>query len=203
MMQYIFISIFLFFTLNVNAQSERKIVRKIYKFQKELNLEFLDPKTTILDSLGQLSFEGLEFYPVTTKYRIKASFKRTPNEKPFLMKTSTDRLPEYVKYGEASFEIEDEKIILNIYQNIKYSKIEEYKDDLFLPFTDYTSGDGSYGGGRYIDLKIPDNEFIILDFNKSYNPYCAYNKKYSCPIPPIENDIVLRIEAGIKDFSEH
>lgn len=202
-MQYIFISIFLFFTLNVNAQSERKIVRKIYKFQKELNLEFLDPKTTILDSLGQLSFEGLEFYPVTTKYRIKASFKRTPNEKPFLMKTSTDRLPEYVKYGEASFEIEDEKIILNIYQNIKYSKIEEYKDDLFLPFTDYTSGDGSYGGGRYIDLKIPDNEFIILDFNKSYNPYCAYNKKYSCPIPPIENDIVLRIEAGIKDFSEH
>ena len=202
-MQYIFISIFLFFTLNVNAQSERKIVRKIYKFQKELNLEFLDPKTTILDSLGQLSFEGLEFYPVTTKYRIKASFKRTPNEKPFLMKTSTDRLPEYLKYGEASFEIEDEKIILNIYQNIKYSKIEEYKDDLFLPFTDYTSGDGSYGGGRYIDLKIPDNEFIILDFNKSYNPYCAYNKKYSCPIPPIENDIVLRIEAGIKDFSEH
>ena len=202
-MQYIFISIFLFFTLNVNAQSERKIVRKIYKFQKELNLEFLDPKTTILDSLGQLSFEGLEFYPVTTKYRIKASFKRTPNEKPFLMKTSTDRLPEYVKYGEASFEIEDEKIILNIYQNIKYSKTEEYKDDLFLPFTDYTSGDGSYGGGRYIDLKIPDNEFIILDFNKSYNPYCAYNKKYSCPIPPIENDIVLRIEAGIKDFSEH
>ena len=119
------------------------------------------------------------------------------------MKTSTDRLPEYVKYGEASFEIEDEKIILNIYQNIKYSKIEEYKDDLFLPFTDYTSGDGSYCGGRYIDLKIPDNEFIILDFNKSYNPYCAYNKKYSCPIPPIENDIVLRIEAGIKDFSEH
>ena len=173
------------------------------KFQKELNLEFLDPTTTILDSLGQLSFEGLEFYPITTKYRIKASFKRTPNEKPFLMKTSTDRLPEYVKYGEASFEIEDEKIILNIYQNIKYSKIEEYKDDLFLPFTDYTSGDGSYGGGRYIDLKIPDNEFIILDFNKSYNPYCAYNKKYSCPIPPIENDIVLRIEAGIKDFSEH
>tara|TARA_B110000003_G_C16642680_1_gene530788 strand:- start:1648 stop:2256 length:609 start_codon:yes stop_codon:yes gene_type:complete len=202
-MQYIFISIFLFFTLNVNAQSERKIVRKIHKFQKELNLEFLDPTTTVLDSLGQLSFEGLEFYPVTTKYRIKASFKRTPNEKPFLMKTSTDRLPEYVKYGEASFEIEGEKIILNIYQNIKYSKIEEYKDDLFLPFTDYTSGDGSYGGGRYIDLKIPDNEFIILDFNKSYNPYCAYNKKYSCPIPPIENDIVLRIEAGIKDFSEH
>jgi len=202
-MQYIFISIFLFFTLNVNAQSERKIVRKIYKFQKELNLEFLDPTTTILDSLGQLSFEGLEFYPVTTKYRIKASFKRTPNEKPFLMKTSTDRLPEYVKYGEASFELEGEKIILNIYQNIKYSKIKEYKDDLFLPFTDYTSGDGSYGGGRYIDLKIPDNEFIILDFNKSYNPYCAYNKKYSCPIPPIENDIVLRIEAGIKDFSEH
>ena len=83
----------------------RKIVRKIHKFQKELNLEFLDPTTTILDSLGHLSFEGLEFYHWHSPkfYRIKARFKRTPNETPFLMKTSTDRLPEYVKYGEAQF----------------------------------------------------------------------------------------------------
>ena len=168
-----------------------------------LNLEFLNPKTTILDSLDQLSFIGLEFYPASPKFYIKARFKRTPNETPFLMKTSTDRLPEYVKYGEAHFEMENKKIVLNIYQNIKYSKIDEFKNDLFLPFTDFTSGDGSYGGGRYIDLKIPDNDLIVIDFNKSYNPYCAYSHRFSCPIPPEENDVSLRIEAGIKSFNGH
>lgn len=202
-MKSILIIIFLFFTLIGNAQSNKKILRKINKFQKELNLKFLDPKTTILDSLDQLSFKGLEFYTASSKYYIKARFKRTPNEIPFLMKTSTDRLPEYVKYGEAHFEMENKKIVLNIYQNIKYSKIDEFKNDLFLPFTDFTSGDGSYGGGRYIDLKIPNDGFIVIDFNKSYNPYCAYSQRFSCPIPPEENDISIRIEAGIKNFKEH
>lgn len=197
------IYIFIFFTLVGNAQSNKKILRKINKFQKELNLEFLNPKTTILDSLDQVSFKGLEFYPVSPKFYIKARFKRTPNETPFLMKTSTDCLPEYVKYGEAHFEMENKKIVLNIYQNIEYSKIDEFKNDLFLPFTDFTSGDGSYGGGRYIDLKIPDNDLIVIDFNKSYNPYCAYSHRYSCPIPPEENDVSLRIEAGIKNFNGH
>ena len=202
-MKSILIYIFIFFTLVGTAQSNKKILRKINKFQKELNLEFLNPKTTILDSLDQLSFTGLEFYPASPKFYIKARFKRTPNETPFLMKTSTDRLPEYVKYGEAHFEMENKKIVLNIYQNIKYSKIDEFKNDLFLPFTDFTSGDGSYGGGRYIDLKIPDNDLIVIDFNKSYNPYCAYSHRYSCPIPPEENDVSIRIEAGIKNFNGH
>ena len=202
-MRSILIYIFIFFTLIGNAQSNKKLLRKINKFQKELNLEFLNPKTTILDSLDQLSFIGLEFYPASPKFYIKARFKRTPNETPFLMKTSTDRLPEYVKYGEAHFEMENKKIVLNIYQNIKYSKIDEFKNDLFLPFTDFTSGDGSYGGGRYIDLKIPDNDLIVIDFNKSYNPYCAYSHRFSCPIPPEENDVSLRIEAGIKNFNGH
>ena len=202
-MKSILIYIFIFFTLVGNAQSNKKILRKINKFQKELNLEFLNPKTTILDSLDQLSFIGLEFYPASPIFYIKARFKRTPNETPFLMKTSTDRLPEYVKYGEAHFEVENKKIVLNIYQNIEYSKIDEFKNDLFLPFTDFTSGNGSYGGGRYIDLKIPDNDLIVIDFNKSYNPYCAYSHRFSCPIPPEENDVSLRIEAGIKSFNGH
>ena len=84
-MKSILIIIFLFFTLIGNAQSNKKILRKINKFQKDLNLEFLNPKTTILDSLDQLLFNGLDFYPASTKYYIKARFKRTPNEIPFLI----------------------------------------------------------------------------------------------------------------------
>ena len=71
---------------------------------------------------------------------------------------------------------------------------------MFLPFTDAGNGDESYGGGRYIELRIPEKDTIIIDFNKAYNPYCAYNHKYSCPIPPIENNIPIEIKAGVKKY---
>ena len=183
--------------------AQQKIIKEIKKSQKELNKEFLNPETSILDSLDQITFKGLEFYRIDTKFHIEAKFVRTPNEEPFLMKTSTDRLPEYVKYGEAHFTLDKKELVLNIYQNTKYSKIEEYKDDLFLPYTDLTSGDGSYGGGKYLDLKIPKGSTIIIDFNKTYNPYCAYSHRYSCPVPPEENDVLVRIEAGVKEYGKH
>ncbi len=178
------------------------IILDIYEYQQSLNENFRNEDTTILDPEDFEEFESLEFYPIELKFYVEASFIRTPNEKPFLMKTTTDRLPEYVKYGEAHFEIDGKKLKLNVYKSTK--PVEDPEDDyVFLPFTDLTSGDGSYGGGRYIDLDVPQGEALIIDFNKSYNPYCAYNKRYSCPIPPKENDLLIRIEAGVKDFGHH
>ena len=92
------------------------------------------------------------------------------------------------------------KLKLNVYRNIDLSKTEEYKDHLFLPFSDLTSGKESYIGGRYIDLKIPKGKTIAVDFNQAYNPYCAYNHKYSCPLVPLENDLKVEIKAGVKTF---
>jgi|SRR5699024_7487381 len=163
--------------------------------QEELNENFLNPETSILLEEDFEQFNGLEFYPLNSKYIVEAKFIRTPDEKPFLMPTTTERLPEYVKVGEAHFTLENTDVVLNLY---KPTEFEE--DYLFLPFTDLTSGDGSYGGGRYLDFKTPEDDILIIDFNKAYNPYCAYNPRYSCPIPPEENDILLRIEAGVKDF---
>jgi uncharacterized protein (DUF1684 family) len=131
-----------------------------------------------------------------------AKFIRTENEKPFEMKTSTDRRPMYVKYGEASFSIKGKSFQLNIYRNIELSKKDEYKDYLFLPFFDLTCGKESYIGGKYIDLKIPKGDTIVIDFNTSYNPYCAYNHKYSCPKVPLENDLKIEIKAGVKKFND-
>ena len=76
----------------------------------------------------------------------------------------------------------------------------EYIDYLFLPFTDNSNGEESYTGGRYLDLQIPENDKIILDFNQAYNPYCAYSGRYSCPIPPSENHISFPVLAGVKAF---
>ncbi len=186
-----------------NAQSDRKIIREIKKYQASENKEFSNEETTILETKDFKTFSGLEFYPIDLKYRVVAKFIRTPDEKPFLMTTTTERLPEYVKYGEAHFTLDGKNLKLELYQSTTPSKDPEYIDYLFLPITDLTSGDGSYGGGRFLDARIPDGDTILLDFNKLYNPYCAYNKRYSCPIPPKENDLLVRIEAGVKDFGEH
>jgi uncharacterized protein len=196
------VAIFLLLT-NVCAQSNEVILSEIEAHQAKENAEFMNPDTSILPKETLDKFTGLEFYPIDLNFRVEATLLRTPDEKPFLMPTTTDRLPEYVKYGEAHFEIKGEKLKLNLYKNTVPYDDPEYINYLFLPFTDLTSGDGSYGGGRYVDAWIPEGDTIIIDFNKAYNPYCAYNSKYSCPIPPKENDLLIRIEAGVKDFGMH
>lgn len=202
-MKGIFSILIVLFTLTVQAQTAADAIADIEKHQQEENAHFSDPEKSILEKKDLEHFKGLDFYPIDLKYRVEAKFVRTPNEKPFKMRTTTARLPEYVKYGEAHFSIDGQDLQLNVYKSTTESEDPEYKDYLFIPFTDYTSGDGSYGGGRYVDAWIPKGDVLVIDFNKAYNPYCAYNKRYSCPIPPKENDLHIRIEAGVKDFGAH
>lgn len=177
-------------------------IAAVEKFQKDLNSEYADAKTSPLMAEDLAVFKSLDFFPINEKYFVVAKFLRTENEKPFEMKTSTARKPMYVKFGEAHFEIDGKPFQLNIYQNIELSKKEEYKDYLFLPFSDLTCGKESYIGGKYIDLKTPTGDAINIDFNQSYNPLCAYNYKYSCPIVPLENDLKIEIKAGVKKFHD-
>ncbi|WP_203293383.1 DUF1684 domain-containing protein [Luteirhabdus pelagi] len=185
------------------SQDAETYIQSVQDYQEKENKEFGTAETTILTAKDFKTFEGLKFFPIDETYRVTATFKRTPDEEPFFMPTTTARLPEYVKYGEAHFTIKGKKLKLNLYQNTTPYEDPEYKDYLFLPFTDETNGDGSYGGGRFLDAYIPEGDTIILDFNKAYNPYCAYNPRYSCPIPPEENDLAIRIEAGVKAFKKH
>lgn len=181
---------------------QNKFTDAVEKFQKELNAEYADAKTSPLMADDLATFKSLDFYPINEKFKVTARFVRTKKEKPFEMKTSTDRKPLYVKYGEAYFTIDGSDFKLNIYRNIELSKKAEYKDYLFLPFSDLTCGNESYIGGKYIDMKTPKGETIVIDFNTSYNPYCAYNHKYSCPKVPIENDLNIEIKAGVKKFHD-
>ncbi len=187
--------------ISINAQTSEEETAE--EFQEGLNREYEDPEKSPLDKDDLKSFEELEFFEINPEYRINAEFVRTPAEPPFAMKTSTDRLPIYVKYGELYFTLKGRKFKLNVYQNQELTQDPEYFDYLFLPFTDLTNGETTYGGGRYIDLRIPESTEVILDFNKAYNPYCAYSGKYSCPIPPEENDIDIEIFAGVKSYDKH
>ena len=172
------------------------------EYQQNLNKEYADKKESPLTDEDFRKFKSLDFYEINTKFIVEAKFIKSENEKVFEMKTSTTRLPKYIKYGELLFKIDSIEYKLNIYQNIDLTKNEGYEDYLFLPFSDLSCGNESYIGGRYIDLRIPKSDKMTIDFNKSYNPYCAYNHKYSCPIVPLENDLKIEILAGVKKFHD-
>lgn len=198
----VILALVLLMLFNCGFGQEKFDVANAEKFQLELNAEFANAQTSPLTAEDLANFKSLDFYPINEKAFVIAQFVRTENEKPFGMPTSTDRKPLYVKYGEAHFKMDGKQLKLNIYRNIELSKQEEYKDHLFLPYSDLTSGKESYIGGKYIDLKTPAGSTIVIDFNLSYNPYCAYNYKYSCPKVPLENDLPIEILAGVKKFHD-
>ena len=202
-MKLTILNLFLFCSLKMLVAQPNVYDNLIQKHRDELHQEFLDTAETPLTEEGLKIFEGLDYFKIDSLYRVSASLVRTPDEKIFEMQTSTDRLPEYLKYGLAEFTLNGKKLKLNVYQNVKLANNEEYKDYLFIPFRDFTSGETTYGGGRYIETEIPNGGNLIIDFNKAFNPYCAYNHKYSCPIPPLENTLKIAIKAGERSYSKH
>ncbi|CAM4133452.1 DUF1684 domain-containing protein [Zobellia nedashkovskayae] len=192
------IALVLLLTNTMLFAQNKSHTEEIKAFQEELNTEFKNPEKSPLSRREQKKFTGHDFYPINETFRVEAKFTRILDPLPFQMKTTTNRTPTYEKYGEVVFEIEGKQRKLTIYQSHRLRQTEEFKDYLFLPFTDQTNGEETYGGGRYIDLRIPESDQITIDFNKAYNPYCAYNNYSSCPIPPKENDLDVKIEAGVK-----
>ena len=145
------------------------------------------------------------FFPVDEKYKIIARFRKAINSKWFSMETSGAIRKTFRVYGSLHFSINDTTVTMNLYQSQSLMNTDEYQDHLFLPFADLTSGEETYESGRYIDLFITDivNNQVIIDFNKAYNPYCAYiSGKYNCPIPPAENQVEVAIPAGEKIFAK-
>ncbi|MEO8148169.1 MAG: DUF1684 domain-containing protein [Bacteroidia bacterium] len=146
----------------------------------------------------------LQFFDVDESYKVTASFIRTENAVPFDMPTMNGNKKKYIEYGTLSFQLQGKTCSLKIYQSVSLMNIDEYKDYLFIPFTDKTNGNTTYGGGRYLDFRTGDikNYQMILDFNKAYNPYCAYSAGYSCPKPPSENALSVKVNAGEKEFGK-
>lgn len=188
--------------IEVTAQVPNNPFDQAVLFQKEINKEFADPNSSPLKKKDLASFKKLDFFPIDTSFSVIAEFRRTPNEQPFLMPTTTERMSQEVLFGVVSFELNGQEFELNVYQNLQLRETEEFRDYLFLPFSDLTNGQETYGGGRYLDLTIPQGDSIVLNFNKAYNPYCAYNEKYSCPIVPKENNLDYAIKAGVKKFDK-
>nr|WP_314494349.1 DUF1684 domain-containing protein [uncultured Chryseobacterium sp.] len=187
-----------YFLFSQASLQKSAAVKEIRKFQKNLNKEYLDRRETPLRDENFTKFRQHPFFPVDLKYRVTAKFIKTENPQPFDLPTSSGKTKSYQEYGRATFDLDGKSYTLTIYQSLDLMKLEKYRDHLFLPFRDETNSKETYGGGKYMDLKIPAGNTIVLDFNQSYQPFCAYNAyDYNCPIVPEENKLAVEIRAGV------
>ncbi|HIP49757.1 MAG TPA: DUF1684 domain-containing protein [Lutibacter sp.] len=187
---------------NSFTKEQQALLDTAKEAQHKLNVQYADKEKSPLTDEDFKTFRSLDFYPINLKYTIKATFVKNEFPVPFEMETTTDRKPIYQKYGTLHFTLDGVSCELPVYQNMAKDIPVEYKNHIFVPFTDLTTGKESYGGGRYVDLELPFDTTVIVDFNSAYNPYCAYNHKYSCAVPPKENDLKVAIKAGVMKFHD-
>ncbi len=196
-MKFLFIA-FLIISIHALGQSSNGLF-EIEKFQKDLNREYKDKVKSPLDPKARKHFKGHEFFNADLKYQVKATLRITEPAPFFKMKTSSMATPEYRIYGFVDFVLDGTTFEIPVYQSKMLMATDTYRDYLFFPFTDLTNGTLTYPGGRYIELNIPkEGKEIVVDFNKAYNPYCAYSTRYSCPVVPAENHLDIEILAGVK-----
>jgi len=180
-----------------------KALTDVKNHQEEQNTQFRTKGKSPLTEADRKHFKGLDFFDIDLSYRVTATFTRTPNEEFFAAGTSSGKTKFLIKYGVLNFSINGKDLTLAVYQSQQLLTNPIYKDYLFLPFNDLSNGDTTYSGGRFIDLTIPKDDTVIVDFNKAYNPYCAYSDGWNCTIPPIENNLEIEIIAGVKKYKDH
>lgn len=192
-MKLIVTFILILLSFEINAQSNYG--DSIYAHREKYKQEFLEDTRSPLKA-ADTSY--LRFFAPDKSYRIVAIFTRTPKAKTFDMPTHSGKFKKYRQYGLLTFKIHDTAQTLEIYQGVDLMKQKGLEDYLFIPFTDMTNYVTTYAGGRYLDFRIGDikNGKLLIDFNKCYNPYCAYADGYSCPIPPDANKLKVAIPAG-------
>ncbi len=153
-----------------------------------------------LPETAKAGFTGLNYFPVDFNYRFEGAIEKFTAPETLALATSDGRVKQALRYGRFSFMLERQHHSVEVYRLLTLPA--HYANYLFIPFTDLTSGEEAYSGGRYLDLVEQENNRYIVDFNLAYNPSCAYGRKdFSCPIPPRANALAVRLAAGEKDWS--
>lgn len=192
-----FIPFFIFICIQITAQNS-DLQMEVDDFQKKYTAHYSNHETSPFKK-KTANFKGHDFFPVNIKMVIEAVFVKE-EEQDISLFTSTSRLSSYNRIGKLVFEVNTEKHEVSIFYSDAFLDSEEYSSKAFLPYTDLTNGDTSYTNGRYTYVQLPkeDGELVVVNFNLSTNPYCAYVDGYSCTYPPKENHLTFKVEAGIK-----
>lgn len=189
--------------MTIWCQADSAFIAEIAQHRAHYKAEFLtEPRSPL--TAADTAF--LDFYAANPAWRLEARFNPTPDALPFDMLTYSGKKVQYRQYGELIFQHAGKTQTLQLYQNLRLTQMPEYLDYLFLPFKDLSNGNQTYGGGRYLDFRQGDiheksgESWLILDFNKCYNPYCAFSDGYNCPVPPQENHLPMAVDAGERQF---
>lgn len=138
-------------------------------------------------------FKGLSYFDEDPDFRMEVSVDKFPNQIQYEMQTSTGQTQIYTRYGSFKFDLGRQLAKLTIYVSSHV---------FFLPFIDGLAGQETYPSGRYLDPEHLTGDLFLVDFNLAYNPYCAYNEMWSCPLTPPENRLNLPIRAGERLFGK-
>ena len=201
-MKNLVVLVIIIITVLHTCKDQKRYIPNLTEFQKALNSSFKDVTKSPLSKEDRQNFISLEFFDFDSSYVVKGILIPFQKDSIFDMKTNTDRMHTYNKFGKIKFNLDNTYFELNVYKDQELINDQTNIDDVFLPFYDNTNGINTYSGGRYMDLKVSKDSIISIDFNKAYNPYCVYNYKFSCPIVPSENFIALEINAGVKDYNK-
>jgi uncharacterized protein len=166
---------------------------ELAKFRKEKDELFSSDPDSPLTYEQKRDFAGLKYFPPNPKLRLEMALQEFPSKDPIAIQTTTGSVQHYRRFGKITVEAEGQIAELTVYKNDR---------SYFLPFVDSLSGKETYPAGRYLEPKAIRGGRFIVDFNYAYNPYCAYNEIWSCPITPFENHIKIPIRAGEKIFHE-
>ncbi len=189
---------FMFYFHNQSMVDKKNYVKiieeKRFKSDKFMRTSASSP---FKDSLRD-SYHGLNHFDPDLKYRVQALIVPIEVKDQLIIPTSDGLKQRYQKFAYAEFKLDGERHRLLLLKPLGFGQ----KDVIFTAFVDATSGETTYGGGRYLDLGFKMAKQITIDFNLAYNPYCAYNPTFSCPLPPKENILSIPILAGEKNYNE-
>ena len=150
---------------------------------------FREDTSSPLTAEQRATFEGLRYYPENPDLVFEVEPEALPYSEPFEMETSTGHTALYQRWRRVSFEVDGDLVTLTIFR-------DPMMGGYFLPFQDANAGGETYGAGRYLEVQEIGPASLMLDFNYAYNPYCAYNYSWSCPLPPPENHLAVAIRTG-------
>ncbi|HEU5370031.1 MAG TPA: DUF1684 domain-containing protein [Ktedonobacterales bacterium] len=187
------------------SMSPDEYVWEIKQFRHQKDQFFATSPDAPIPPRERQQFEGLRYFEPDPAYRVEAELIRFPAPEVVQLGTTTGRISQHYRYGEVRFTLGGQECRLTAYKSVDvHGETVEDDHELFLPFRDATSGQESYGAGRYLEVEEDSAGpgRVTLDFNLAYSPWCAYSEMYSCVLPPAENRLALPVRAGERSYHE-
>ena len=165
------------------------------EFRKAKDEFFATDHQSPLTHQQQSDFTGLAYFEENASLRYEVDVEEFEEKELVEMQTSTGDVASYTRWGKVAFDVAGERVELTLFADAK-----GHGHEFFVPFADVTTGTETYDAGRYLDIQQLPGGKTLVDFNVAYNPYCAYNEQWSCPLTPFENRLKVSIRAGEKSF---